>query len=339
MIGKNSRYAGAATVAMGLALAGVCLAQAPDPTNAAAVKAWQTSNNITDKTGALGWQAFTAQPDGVYFRGVIDPRDPTTNQASVGVRIEHFAPVASPGGPVLSEVATFAVDCTAPNGGRIKQVKNSFYPQHNLGGATKDVAVTDDWAPTSTIDFLVAEVQAACRAVAGGARVAAAGAGAGAGGRMPPPFNVNDAAAGRRWMLSEKIDQGGSASTPDWPLLGYQNDGAMFRSANPDTQNSVSRLTPRYLLREEFYGPITLPGGGTALSQSIDYDINCGRNQVRRVRISSFPSRNLAGTAVVTNLTGDFIPVAQDPVIKEAFDEICQAADKAVDQGAGKFLH
>jgi len=337
MVGNKTRSAGLAAAVLGVAIAGATLAQTPDPANKASVDAWKTSNSILEKTAnpVTGWQSIAATPDGLLMRGVLAQRDASSGQASVALRIEFFKAGPGVGGiQALSELDTFTVDCV---GARIKQVQTASFPAHNLGGDKKTQLNSEDWSPAASVAVLEGSVRAACAAASGPGRGGAVAAAPGAAGARPgPTFNINDQAAGRRWLTEQAVLQGGTAGNPDWPLLGFGTDGALFRSAKPDSSKGT-RSTPRYILRQEFYGPVTTPTG-TALSQSTDYDINCQRGQIRKVSVTLYASRNLAGQSTTTLTPGDFVPVASDPVMKSAIDDICRDADKAIESGAGKFL-
>lgn len=321
MVEKLSRKAAWAAGVFGVGFATVCLAQAVNPNNPASVKAWQTSNNIQEKTTnpPTGWQSIAAVDQGMLMRGVLTPRN-SAGQTLVGLRIEFFAPAPGVGGiQSLSELDTFLVDCT---GNRMRQVERATFPQHNLGGDKKSESLTEAspdgaWGPTAGMDVLEGSVRAGCASTAGGgAQVAAAGG----ANRAGPPFNRNDNAAGRRWINDQHIEEGSIASE----LLGFGQYGAMYRSADNDKAHAVSLAQPRYIFRQEYYGPKPLPGGKTALSMSSDYDINCRARTFRIVAVREYAARNLAGDAVTTDTpNAAYVPIDSDAMIKDVYDDIC----------------
>jgi hypothetical protein len=320
---KISRNAGIVTALISVGVAGVCLAQAVNPNDQAAVKAWQAKSNIQEKTTNpnTGWQTVAAIDGGLLMRGVLVPRS-AAGSAAVGLRIEFFAPVQG----ALSELDTFQVDC---NGSRLRAYEIATYPLHNLGGAKTGQLVPETspdgaWAPVASVmdGILEGTVRAACGGGGGGGGASGGTVAAAAPRAAPPPFNLSDQNAGQRWLQQNNIDK----TLPASEQIGFLPTGAMFRTRSTDRALQMSAGIPRYTFRQEYYAPKPIAGGKTALSWAGDYDINCRQRIFRIVATREYSAHNLAGD-ITTNLTAnaEFKPVASDPVIANVFDDLCRS--------------
>lgn len=340
MVVKMSRKAGWTTALFGIGFATLALAQAPNPNDPAAVKAWQAKNNIMEKTAnpATGWQSIAATPDGMLMRGVLAPRNPQ-GQSLIGLRIEYFNTTAGVGNsPALSELDTFMVDCL---GGRLRQVERATYPQHNLGGDKKGETLTEAspdgaWTPAAEMAVLEGSIRASCAPAAGGgggAQVAAAApaAGGGGGGNTPSP---NDPAAIVRWLTSlgvtniataqTKWSSGRPSDTSGWKSLGATAEGA-FLGNQKIAENTLNETILDVLVRLERFQPKTV-GNASYLSQQVIYELNCRRKTVHVQAISDFTLHNAGGASASPAKPADS-PASNTP-LKAEVDQICQDLNK-----------
>jgi len=334
MVVKMSRKAGWTTALFGIGFATLALAQAPNPNDPAAVKAWQAKNSIMDKTNnpATGWQSIAATPDGMLMRGVLAPRNPQ-GQSLIGLRIEFFNTTAGVGNsPALSELDSFMVDCL---GGRLRQVERATYSQHNLGGDKKGETLTETsadgaWTPAAEMAVLEGSIRASCSAGGGGggAQVAAAAPAAGGGP------NPNDPAAVSRWLTGlgvtniattqTKWSSGRPSDTSGWKSLGATAEGA-FLGNQKISENTLNETVLDVLVRLERFQPKTV-GSANYLSQQVIYELNCRRKTVHVQAISDFVQHNAGGTSASPAKPADS-PAAQTP-LKDEVDRICQDLNK-----------
>jgi hypothetical protein len=151
------------------------------------------------------------------------------------------------------------------------------------------------------------------------------------------PFNLKDRNAGNKWLVDNRIDRTLQANT----LIGFTGAGAIFRTASSDTVHQVSGSIPRYIFRLEYYGPKTLSNGKTSLSWSADYDINCRSKVSRIVATREYAAHNLSGEAVLTaaNPNATYAPVAQDPIVKDVYDDICDTNGVSDNLGNNRSTH
>jgi hypothetical protein len=338
MVVKMSRKAGWTAALFGVGFATFALAQAPNPNDPNAVKAWQAKNGILEKTTnpATGWQPIAAVDQGMLMRGVLAPRN-ASGQALIGMRIEFFA--AGPGvgnAPSLSELDTFMVDCL---GNRIRQVERATFAQHNLGGDKKSEALTETsadgaWGPAAEMAPLEGTIRVSCAPPAGGgAQVAAAAPVAGGGGATPNP---NDLGAVNRWLTglgvtniattpSTKWSSGRPSDTSGWKLLGATPEGAFLGNVKV-AENTLNDSILDVLVRIERFQPKPV-AGIPALSQQTIYELNCRRKTVRVQVMNEFPQHNLSGESKSAPASPPDQPVAQTPLKDEA-QQICTDLNK-----------
>lgn len=310
MIGKFSQRAAMAVAFTGVA-AGALALQPPNPNNAQSVLQWTEREKIsavtTDPSGS--WQPLGADTGFLMMGGILAPRD-ASGVAKVGVRLEHFAP--NPAG-ALSEAMLFDANCTQNT---IKLTMVAGYRQRNLSGLVGQEAVNEAAEPIAGHP-LAETVQQACA----GARSAAAGATVAA---AAPSINYQDRPAVMAWA-QRNVQASTLGAT--WTEAGTLPPGILYRSI--DSQNSESRTNRRVRVRLELFDPINLDGM-SVVSQLTDYDLNCLRNEARRVQVTVFAAHNLSGQSRVTINTPDAYQAAdQVPIINSMARDICQDVDRA----------
>ena len=157
------------------------------------------------------------------------------------------------------------------------------------------------------------------------------------GPQAGPPFNVKDRNAGSKWLTDTHIDR----TLPANLLIGFTGVGAIFRTASSDTTHQVASSIPRYIFRLEYYGPKTLANGKSSLSWSADYDINCRSKVSRIVATREYAAHNLAGEAVLIAAAPNaaYTPVAQDPIVKDVYDDICNTNGATDNFGNNQSTH
>ena len=148
----------------GAVVAGSAGAQVLDPNDTLFIQNWINSKHIDYVTTSpvATWQYVGATAGGVALRAVLaEKRGISGDGAKVGLRLEHFAPVAGAGGMTnaLSELASFDVDCSK---NRIKHTLSASYSDHSFEGMRKEQVYKDDWVPASAMPLLDGAIKSAC---------------------------------------------------------------------------------------------------------------------------------------------------------------------------------
>ena len=332
MTKKISRTAGVAAALVGVGVASICLAQAVNPSDQAAVKAWQTKSNIQEKTSnpSTGWQTVAAIDQGLLMRGVLAPRT-AAGSAAVGLRIEYFAPAQG----TLSELNTFQVDC---GGNRMRAIEVATFTLHNLAGAKSAQAIAETtpdgaWGPVAGVmdGILEGTVRAACGggAPARGGAVAAAAPAAPAGGGGGGP-NPNDPAAVGRWLTQIGVTNiitptpaysaGRPSDQAGWKVLGTSAEG-VFLTNRAIPANTLNDTILDVLVRFERFQPQSV-GSASYLSQQTIYELNCRRNTTHIQVQTEFAQRNFTGQSANQRPNPVDAPAAQTPM-KDEFERMC----------------
>ena len=138
-------------------------------------------------------------------------------------------------------------------------------------------------------------------------------------------------------MLEQKIDEG-DIHNPTWLLIGFTSEGGVFLKRILEGFESQSRQNPRAVERlERFAATPSQAGGSPTISETMDYDVNCSRKVIRKVKLTEYHDRNTSGTAAVKNFSEDWKPLGADPMLQSIYDDICVAADQELERTAGKF--
>ena len=153
----------------GALVAGAAGAQVVDPNDRLAgndakfIQDWVTKNRIDYVTTSpvATWQYVGATAGGVAWRAVLDEKHGLAGSgATVGLRLEPFAPVAGVGGmQTLSELAAFDVDCGK---NRIKHTSSTSYSLHSFEGERKMETKRSEWVPAASMPLLDGAVTSAC---------------------------------------------------------------------------------------------------------------------------------------------------------------------------------
>lgn len=310
MIRNIARGAALAAAFTGVA-AGALAMQPPNPDNAQSVLDWSAREKIsavtTDPAGS--WQPLGADQAFLMMGGILATKD-AGGIAKVGVRMEFFAPTdVGAGVPALSQALLFDADCARNT---IKLTSQAAYRERNLGGVIGQAAASDPAEPVAGHP-LAETVQQACAARPAAPVVAAA----------PPSVNYQDRNALNSFVQRNVQTSAGGLT---WTDAGALPPGPIYRAI--DSRNSESRTNRRVRVRLERFDSYVFDGM-TVRSEVTDYDLNCLRNEARRVSVTVYERHNLSGQAKVTNATVDeYKPVAEVGLINAMAQDICREMDR-----------
>lgn len=303
-------------IAVGIAFTGVAAGayafQPPNPNSEASVNAW-LAKNVQNRTAnpPVEWAVLGADAEFVIMDGVIAPKD-AGGIGKAGLRLEFYAPTTDAGQTFLSRAELFDIDC---NRNMLRQTSSAGFAQHNLSSPSGQAqTITSEWEPIGD------------HPLASAARRACSGAPAGPAPALPTTASVdyrNREAVVAWQQRNVQLSAGGIT----WQEMGGIPLGMLYYGT--DTRNSESRTNRRIRVRQEFFDPVQTDQG-TVVAIITDFDLNCIRNEARRVQVTAFAQRNLAGQGNVTNSTQEaYRPAAEVSPINSVAADICRAVQAA----------
>ena len=126
-----------------------------------------------------------------------------------------------------------------------------------------------------------------------------------------------------KWMADNKVTM--ETTGEQWRIVARAPEGLHLRRVRLENAQTpgASAKSKTVVMRLELYEPIN--DNGTIISSiSIDYDLDCTKEQTRQMVVNAFPARNLSGRAITETLDEPWAPLDKDPILKAVANDVCQ---------------